>query len=205
MRDFFQMDKKAIEMLPKIGHAGFVVYSALKMYMNQETKQCFPSQERLSEVCHYNKRQIARALKDLELYGLISVKRQQRKPNIYFLRDKTSWGEDIYSLGKGIIMRCPECDLPVVRDRVKQQFICPKCHMDVGTFCRDTLQHHFPGLSSRAIFGKQRAKNKVDSFSLSDAYYEARVGNDTYPEIPVSSPVDLYIDFGQEMAEVANG
>lgn len=206
MNKFVQIDTEALKVLPKIGHYAFVVYAALKAHMNIHTKECFPSQERLSEMCDMNKRTVARAIKTLEIYGLINVKRQQRKPNIYYLRDKTSWGEDIYSLGKGIIMRCPECDLPVVRDRAKQSFICPQCHMDVGNYVQEVLGYHYPGITSQSIFGRAKKAWEInDSYGYPDSYYEARVGNDHEAPLPESHPVTVHVDFESgKVMEVRN-
>jgi hypothetical protein len=206
MDNFFQVDNDAIKLLPAIGHSAFVVYSALKMYMNKQTKECFPSQEKLAAVCCMDKRRILRAIKTLEIYGLINVKRQQRKPNIYYLRDKTSWGEDIYSLGKGIIMRCPECDLPVVRDRAKGAFICPQCHMDVGNYVQEVLGYHYPGISSQSIFGRAKKAWEInDSYGYPDSFYEALVGNDHEGPLPESHPVTVHVDFESgKVTEVRN-
>lgn len=95
MKDFIQIDNKAVKMIKEIGKSGFIVYTTLKQHMNQRTKACFPSQKKLSEITGYDARQIRRAIKSLRECGMISVQRRQKKANIYYLKNKGEWKKSV--------------------------------------------------------------------------------------------------------------
>jgi len=91
MSKFIQIDSSALDFLPKISPLGFTVYSFLKEYMNQDTKECFPSVDTLAARIGCNKRSVMRAIKLLELHKMVSVTRQKRKANVYSLSHPSTW------------------------------------------------------------------------------------------------------------------
>jgi hypothetical protein len=91
MSKFIQIDSSALDFLPKISPLGFTVYSFLKEYMNQDTKECFPSMDTLSIRIGCNKKSVTRVVKLLEHHGMIKVARQRRKANVYSLTHPSSW------------------------------------------------------------------------------------------------------------------
>jgi len=91
MSKFIQIDSTALDFLPRISPLGFTVYSFLKEYMNQDTKECFPSVDTLAARIGCNKRSVMRAIKLLELHKMVSVTRQKRKANVYSLSHPSTW------------------------------------------------------------------------------------------------------------------
>jgi len=91
MSKFIQIDSTALDFLPRISPLGFTVYSFLKEYMNQDTKECFPAVDTLAARIGCNKRSIMRAIKLLELHKMVSVTRQKRKANVYSLTHPSTW------------------------------------------------------------------------------------------------------------------
>ena len=91
MSKFIQIDSSALDLIPRISPLGFTVYSFLKEYMNQDTKECFPSVDTLAARIGCNKRSVMTAIKLLELHKMVSVTRQKRKANVYSLTNPSSW------------------------------------------------------------------------------------------------------------------
>jgi hypothetical protein len=91
MKKFIPTDYELLNMIPKIGHSGFIVYTILKRYMNNKTKKCFPSQDKISELTGYKKRQIVSAIKNLQKCNMVSVQKRRRMPNLYYLTNKAEW------------------------------------------------------------------------------------------------------------------
>ena len=91
MSKFIQIDSTALDFIPRISPLGFTVYSFLKEYMNNDTKECFPSVDTLSARIGCNKRSVMRAIKLLELHKMVSVARQKRKANVYSLTHPSTW------------------------------------------------------------------------------------------------------------------
>lgn len=63
------------------------VYACIKKFMNNETKQAFPSNNTLVEVSGLNSKTITASINRLEKAGYFTVKREMGKPNIYTFND----------------------------------------------------------------------------------------------------------------------
>ena len=59
-----------------------LVYAVLKKYMNNESKECFPSLETLSKESGYSINTIRNSIKLLQANNYISIRKEGRK-NIY--------------------------------------------------------------------------------------------------------------------------
>lgn len=63
------------------------VYACIKKYMNQHTKQAWPSTSTLTKLSKMSNRTITESIKRLESAGYFSVHREFGKPNIYTFND----------------------------------------------------------------------------------------------------------------------
>lgn len=63
------------------------IYACIKKYMNQETKQAWPSNSTLAKLSKMSNRTITESIKRLEAAGYISVRREFGKPNVYTFND----------------------------------------------------------------------------------------------------------------------
>lgn len=63
------------------------VYACIKKYMNQHTKEAFPSNSTLVKVTGLASNTVIQAITRLEKAGYLSVKREHGKPNIYTFND----------------------------------------------------------------------------------------------------------------------
>ena len=59
------------------------VYACIKKYMNQHTKEAFPSNSTLTKITGFSNKTILGAIARLEAAGYFSVKREHGKPNVY--------------------------------------------------------------------------------------------------------------------------
>lgn len=91
MSKFIQIDSSALDFLPRITPLGFTVYSFLREYMNQDSKECFPSIDTLSARIGCNKRSVMRGIKLLEFHNMVKVVRQKRRANVYSLTAPSYW------------------------------------------------------------------------------------------------------------------
>lgn len=63
------------------------VYACIKKFMNNETKQAFPSNKTLVEISGLNSKTIMASINRLEKAGYFTIKREMGKPNIYTFND----------------------------------------------------------------------------------------------------------------------
>jgi len=191
-KKFVMVDNEVMDtLLPKVGHLAFSVYMVMKRYANKDTDMCFPSIDTISEMCRCSRASVVKAVKTLEMNKVIKVQRSRKKPNVYTLNVPTLWGTDRMCL-EGIIMNCPECDVPTVRN--KDSYVCPKCLMDVGKYVEETLSFHFPSVRKRDIYSSKEPKNYyLDGYP--PAYYENLLGKEEPMPIPDYTTHDVIIDF----------
>lgn len=53
-----------------------------------------------------------------------------------------------------IYIKCPNCDVTPIE--MRNTYVCPRCGKDVGKYVQSTLQFHFPDLTRKDIFSKER-------------------------------------------------
>lgn len=85
MNNFFQIDNEVVDLIPSIGHSGFIVYCFIKKHMNVKSRIAFPSQDFIAKQCGFSKRTVIDAIKKLVSNNLLYVDKRQRKVNKYFL------------------------------------------------------------------------------------------------------------------------
>ena len=80
----YQSDLEVLKDLPK---GSILVFLALSQYANKK-RECWPSQASLADAVGMSSRGVQKALKVLEMKGLITVRRLgHRKPNVYSLKN----------------------------------------------------------------------------------------------------------------------
>lgn len=73
------------------------VYNSLSRHADFHTQECFPSIESISEQHNIDKKTVIKAIKTLEEWGIVIVKREKdtktkrQLPNVYILTDKSNW------------------------------------------------------------------------------------------------------------------
>jgi len=73
-----------------LGHCPTLVYLHLCSMADRQGK-CFPSMETITERVGYRKREVMKALKMLEFYELLTIQREDRKVNVYWLTSTKQW------------------------------------------------------------------------------------------------------------------
>ena len=72
-----------------LNSSDIMVYAALMRFMNNQTRECFPSRAKLSKVARVSERTVNRSLQKLETEGLIYVNRKLGINNFYTMLEPT--------------------------------------------------------------------------------------------------------------------
>lgn len=91
---YFSTDNELIDCYGSVlGAYGVAVYSIIKRHENNGKGGCFPSVEMMAHKGGMSKRQVSRAVKVLERYGIVRVGRRRGHGNWYSLTSRDKWVE----------------------------------------------------------------------------------------------------------------
>lgn len=88
---FFVIDDEYLNGYARVcGPITSMVYIALCRHVGKE-QVCYPSHDRLAKILGISKSAVVRAIKSLEVHGLVRVDRKQGEQSIYTLTNKRNW------------------------------------------------------------------------------------------------------------------
>ncbi len=97
-KDQYKIDDAYLNGYAKLcGVYATAVYNSLSRHADFHTQECFPSIEKIAEQHNISKPSVIKAIKELEKWNIVSVKKEKdtktkrQLPNIYLLIDKTDW------------------------------------------------------------------------------------------------------------------
>ncbi len=97
-KDQYKIDDAYLNGYAKLcGVYATAVYNSLSRHADFHTQECFPSIERIAEQHNIDKKTVIKAIKELEKWGIVKVKREKdpktkrQLPNVYLLADKSEW------------------------------------------------------------------------------------------------------------------
>lgn len=92
--DFLLVDRAFVRSWAKmLGPCCMAVYLLFCSMVDKEQK-CFPAMDTIRQEVGFRKQSVVKAIRLLESYRLVVVKRQpkcSKKPNVYWLTDKSRW------------------------------------------------------------------------------------------------------------------
>ncbi len=83
---FTTVPNSIIDMIPKIGHDAYILWSYLRYLTHGESGECFPSYDRIQAACHMRREAIATGLRFLESFDLLERRRHFNAPTHYTLK-----------------------------------------------------------------------------------------------------------------------
>lgn len=99
-KEWFWLDNEYLNGYAKhLGTTCTVVYISLCRHSDNKTQECFPSMDTIAEENGMKRNAVSRAIKKLEDWNIISVKKEydkktkKRKNNVYTLLAKSEWKE----------------------------------------------------------------------------------------------------------------
>jgi len=87
------------EYIKVIGYTPAIVYLCIKRHEYGKTRIAFPSQEVIAQKLNISERTVLRAIKILETYKFISIRKERRqgqwRHNVYFLNQSSEWLKEL--------------------------------------------------------------------------------------------------------------
>jgi DNA-binding transcriptional regulator YhcF (GntR family) len=92
---FFCVPNEVLDHFATLSGAATKVYFILRAHMNQRTGEAFPSYPQIMEIAGVQSASVAKAVKELQAAGLLTVRKQGRRSFYHFTNQSTSESEPI--------------------------------------------------------------------------------------------------------------
>lgn len=86
MKRYYQIVEEEVEALNNLSSSACKIYLNLKLFMNYDTGECYPSLRTLESITHLTPKTVIKALNELDHANIILACKSNRKTTHYFIK-----------------------------------------------------------------------------------------------------------------------